>query len=183
MKLACILPPFIASTMVGKSVNRCDSNRVVVLVRDAKSVTGHVRCQVTGKKPTVKRGRAGSASSAATAGRCQHADKRQDADDPPRATDRNIDRSCYNSLDRRQRLHRSQAHLREDAMDGADTSGASGARLGERAPKTQRTRGRSVKTTMRSAIWAASSCRASPGRRCAAAPGAGGRSWRAAAGR
>lgn len=40
--------------MVGKSVKRCDSNREVVLVRVAKSVTGHVKWQVTGRNPTAR---------------------------------------------------------------------------------------------------------------------------------
>ena len=51
MKVASRRPALIDSTTVGKSVKRNDSNRAVVLVRVAKSVTGHVRCQVTGKKP------------------------------------------------------------------------------------------------------------------------------------
>ena len=45
---------FMDSTIVGKSVNRCDSNRVPRLVRVAKSVTGQVRWQVTGRNPTFK---------------------------------------------------------------------------------------------------------------------------------
>ena len=49
MNVALMRPLLSVSTTVGKSVKRCDSNRVAVLVRDAKSVTGHVRWQVTGR--------------------------------------------------------------------------------------------------------------------------------------
>ncbi len=72
MKLACSRPLFIVSTTVGKSVKRWDSKRVDGLVFDAKSVTGHVRWQVTGRKPTarVSRGAAFCATVAAVSGRC-----------------------------------------------------------------------------------------------------------------
>lgn len=53
-KQASIRPALKASASVGKSVKRFDSNRVDLLVLDAKSVTGQVRCQVTGRKPTVR---------------------------------------------------------------------------------------------------------------------------------
>ena len=65
MNVASMRPLLNASAMVGKSVNRFDSNRVVVLVRDAKSVTGHVRCQVTGRKPTLRSSRACACCTAA----------------------------------------------------------------------------------------------------------------------
>ena len=57
MNVASSRPLFIVSTTVGKSVKRCDSNRVEGLVFDAKSVTGQVRWQVTGRKPTVSTSR------------------------------------------------------------------------------------------------------------------------------
>ena len=53
MKVASSRPPLSVSTTVGKSVKRCDSKRVERLVFDAKSVTGHVRWQVTGRNPTA----------------------------------------------------------------------------------------------------------------------------------
>src|SRR5687767_14051678 len=52
MKVASRRPPLTDSTTVGKSVNLCDSNRLEALVRVAKSVTGQVKWQVTGKNPT-----------------------------------------------------------------------------------------------------------------------------------
>src|SRR5690349_23016246 len=58
MKLAWSRPALKDSTMVGKSVNNCDSKREVALVRVAKSVTGQVRWHVTGRKPTVSVSRA-----------------------------------------------------------------------------------------------------------------------------
>jgi len=52
MKAASIRPALTDSAIVGKSVKRWDSNRVDLLALVAKSVTGQVRWQVTGKKPT-----------------------------------------------------------------------------------------------------------------------------------
>ncbi len=43
MNVASSRPLLSVSTTVGKSVKRCDSKRVVALVRVAKSVTGQVR--------------------------------------------------------------------------------------------------------------------------------------------
>src|SRR5215470_3252080 len=40
--------------MLGKSVKRCDSKRVDLLALVAKSVTGQVRWQVTGRKATLR---------------------------------------------------------------------------------------------------------------------------------
>src|ERR1700704_5641635 len=57
MKVASSRPLLIDSTTVGKSVKRCDSNRVALLVLVAKSVTGHVKWQVTGRKPTFNSAR------------------------------------------------------------------------------------------------------------------------------
>lgn len=125
MKVASSRPPLTASTIVGKSVKRCDSNRVVVLVLDAKSVTGHVRCQVTGRKPTDNCCRAASLLP-----RCQGLKRSR-----PRAAikitspmihleaeDRNIYTPISSVLFGRERVSgiRFEAHLCQDTVDGGN---------------------------------------------------------------